>query len=362
MPDAITAAATPGVPHGQDLVDFDRLTNWMDLQDLGEGPIEKVEPLTGGSQNVIIRFHRAGREFVLRRPPLHPTKNGSETMRREARVLGALAATNVPHARLVAACSDEDVLGAAFYLMEPVSGFNAALGLPPLHAGNADVRREMGWEIVDVLNHIGKVDFVSAGIADLGKIDGFLERQVPRWRKQLEGYSIHEGWAGPSSIPDLDHVSTWLEQNRPTSFTPGLMHGDYHFKNVMFSYDSPRIAAVVDWELSTIGDPLIDLGWLLATWRTPDEDASTTQIVIEPWDSFPTISEVIDRYALNTDRDMSAVSWYGVFACYKLGIILEGSYARAIAGKAPMATGERLHNSTLRLFARASRWISDGLS
>jgi aminoglycoside phosphotransferase (APT) family kinase protein len=343
-------------PLGRELVDFTRVSAWLDEQGEPRGPIESVTPLTGGSQNVLIRFRRAGRDYVLRRPPLHPTRNGSETMRREARVLRALAHTDVPHARLIAACADESVIGAAFYLMEPVEGFNAALGLPALHAGNPRVRREMGLELVDVLTRIASVDYQTAGLGDLGRPEGFLERQVPRWRGQLESYSEHAAWPGPGNIEGVDAVGAWLEASRPKTYVPGLMHGDYHFKNVMFRYDGPKIAAVVDWELTTVGDPLVDLGWLLATWRAPDGDRPT--IAVEPWEGFPESAELVMRYAEKTGRNLSAISWYAVFACYKLGIILEGSYARACAGKASKAIGERLHGSTLRLFARARNWIA----
>ena len=359
MSDPVAPPRPADAPHGQDLVDFAKVGAWMDTQGLSKGPVENVVPLTGGSQNVIVKFRRGDIDYVLRRPPLHPTRNGSETMRREARVLGALADTDVPHARLLAACPEDSVIGAAFYLMEPVEGFNAALGLPPLHGGSAAARRAMGWDLVDVLARIGNVDYVAAGIASLGKTEGFLERQVPRWRSQLESYREHAGWAGPQSVPGLEVVTDWLEANRPTRFTPGLMHGDYHFKNVMYRYDSPLIAAVVDWELTTIGDPLIDLGWLLATWRGPEEAAENAQIVVEPWEGFPTAAELVDRYADSSHRDLSNISWYAVFACFKLGILLEGSYARALAGKAPLAIGERLHCGTVRLFERAQRWIAD---
>ncbi len=346
-------------PHGMNLIDWDRLTGWMDAQGLGSGPFEAVTPLTGGSQNVLVRFRRDGKDFVLRRPPLHPTRNGSETMRREARVLAGLADTDVPHAKLIAACGEEDVIGAAFYLMEPVEGFNAALGLPALHRSDAGIRRTMGLEMASTLARISQVDIAKAGLSDFGRPEGFLERQIPHWMGQLEGYRKQPGWPGPDSLPGIRFVAEWLEANRPVTFTPGLMHGDYHFKNVMFSNTGPEIAAVVDWELTTIGDPMIDLGWLIATWRGPGGDKSETTIIVEPWDGFPEADELVSVYADATGRDVSAVSWYAVFACFKLGILLEGSYARALAGKAPLAIGERLHANVLRLLNRARRWIAE---
>lgn len=337
----------------RELVDLERLTAWMDERGLEYGPLGDLKPLTGGTQNILLRFRRGERSFVLRRPPRHPRMNGNDIMRREARVLGALATTDVPHPRLIAACDAEDVLGVAFYLMEPVEGFNATVGLPKLHASDPAIRHRMGLSMIDAALALGRVDHVGVGLGDFGKVEGYLERQVPRWRKQLESYHDYEGWPGPGEIPGVDRVADWLEANRPSSFSPGIIHGDYHLANVMFRHDGPEVAAIVDWELSTIGDPLIDLGWLLATWPEDDGTRPGSPVVVHPWAGFPTQKELIGRYAEGTKRDMRAVDWYAVLACYKLGIILEGSHARAFAGKAPKAIGDRLHATTIGLFERA---------
>jgi aminoglycoside phosphotransferase (APT) family kinase protein len=350
------SAPSPSLDAWRDIVDLDRLAAWMDEQGIEAGPIFEAARPPGGTQNILIRFRRGERWFMLRRPPLHPRMNGSETMRREARVLGALAPTDVPHPRLIAACPQEDVLGAAFYLMQPIDGFNPTVGLPPLHAGDAAVRREMGLCLVDGIAALGRVDHVKAGLEDLGRAEGFLERQVGRWKKQLAGYAEYEGWAGPGEIRGVDEVAAWLEANRPAGFKPGLIHGDYHLANVLYRYDGPRLAAIVDWELTTVGDPLLDLGWVLATWPLEDRPETATTSVT-PWDGFPTADELVARYAGQTDRDMDAISWYKVLACYKLGIILEGTHARAAAGKADRETGDRLHAQTLSLFERALTWI-----
>ncbi len=338
-------------------VDLARLAAWMDGQGLEAGPIEEATLLGGGTQNILLRFTRGGRAFVLRRPPPHLRKNSNETMRREARVLGAIAGSAVPHPALIAACPETEVLGASFYLMEPIEGFNPTQGLPDFHRGSPAIRREMGFSLIDSIASLGRIDYEVVGLTGFGKPDGYLERQVGRWRAQLDGYSELEGYPGPD-IPGLDDVARWLDDNRPKQFTPGIIHGDYHLANVMYRYDSPRLAAIVDWELSTIGDPLLDLGWLLATW--PEADASSAAAVgggIEPWDGFPKPEELVDRYREGTTRDMSCVPWYEVLACYKLAIILEGTHARACAGKAPKATGDVLHATTVGLFQRALRRI-----
>lgn len=347
------APEAPAAPEG---VDLERLAAWMDARGLESGPLCDVELLAGGTQNVLVGFRRGERRFVLRRPPLHLRRNSNETMRREARVLGALAGSDVPHPGLVAACPEEDVLGVAFYLMEPVDGFNPTRGLPPLHAGDARVRHAMGLSLVDGIASLGALDPGALGLADFGRPEGFLERQVARWRSQLESYAELPGYPGPD-IPGLERVAAWLDANRPETFRAGVLHGDYHLANVMFAPDGPRLAAIVDWELSTVGDPLLDLGWLLATWPDP-EGATPGAIGVQPWDGFPTADELVARYAERSTRDLSAIDWYAVLACYKLGIILEGTHARACAGQAPRATGDVLHATTVGLFERALRFLA----
>ena len=359
MADDATPPARSQTPGGdqdwEQLVPLAALVAWMDARDLGEGPIEHPRLLPGGTQNILLRFARSGREYVLRRPPKHLRANSNETMRREARVLAALARTDVRHPALIAASPEEDVIGAAFYLMAPVDGFLPRDEMPALHAGDPAIRHRMGLEMADAIAALGQVDYAAKGLSDLGKIDGYLERQVPRWRAQLESYAEHAGWPGMAGLPGVDRIGAWLEGNRPKDFRPGLIHGDFHFGNVLFRRDGPELAAIVDWELTTLGDPLVDLGGLLSGW--PPDGAETGPV--KPWPGFPTRQEIIDRYAERSGRDTSSIDWFEVLACYKIGCILEGTYARACAGKAPKATGDYLHNNTLGLFARALAKIGE---
>lgn len=339
-----------GVPLGA-------LAHWMDGQALGYGaPINHVTIIAGGTQNMLLRFERAGRDYILRRPPVHLRRNSNETMRREARVLSALTGSSVPHPALIAACADETVIGAAFYLMDPVDGFNAANAMPALHAASPAIRHRMGLAMVEGIAALADLDYRACGLEDFGKPDGFLERQVPRWGAQLASYAQFADWTGPTRIPGVDAVAKWLEAHRPDSFTPGILHGDYHIGNVMFRNDGGDLAAIVDWELATIGDPLLDLGWMIATWPEGDTPGPA-DVAVTPWHGFPAADAIVAHYAARSSRDCSAIDWYVVMACYKLGIILEGTHARACAGMAPRETGDQLHGQTIALFERALRRI-----
>jgi len=326
--------------------------HWMDDRGLGRGPIEAVSPISGGTQNVMLRFERDGRPYVLRRGPEHLRPRSNDVIRRECRVLRSLGETAVPHPALIAACDDESVLdGAVFYLMEPIDGFNASIALPPRHAGDAAIRHAMGLRLVDALATLSEVDHVAVGLGDFGKPDGFLERQVPRWLAELASYDAFPHYPG-ADIGPVDEVAAWLDAHRPTDWRPGTLHGDFHAANVMFSPDGPDVVAVVDWEMCTIGDPLLDLGWLLATWNLPGAPEEFAGPFTRAG-GLATSDELVERYAERSTRDLTAIDWYVVLACFKLGIVLEGTYARSLAGLAPEDIGDRLHVTTQRLFERA---------
>lgn len=339
-----------------EIVDLPALGRWMDAQGLPEGEITDLAPLGGGTQNIMLRFIRGDRDYVMRRAPKHPRPVSNEVLRREARLLGALRDTDVIAPRVIAACTDESVLGGSvFYLMEPVDGFNPGTELPGLHAGDASIRHAMVLSAVEGIARLGNVDYEALGLADFGKPDGFVERQVSRWLRELEGYRKNDGYAGPD-IPYLDRVAQWLESNRPQRWRPGVMHGDCHLANMMFRWDGPELAAMVDWEMSTIGDPLLDLGWQIATNPAGAAGAAVTPALAAAG-GVPTAAEMIEHYARFSDRDLSAITWYTVLAGFKLGIILEGTHARAAAGKAPREIGDKLHGITVQLFAEAAELL-----
>lgn len=335
-------------------VDLGRLLTWMDAEGLGKGPLSEVTALSGGSQNILVRFRRADTDYVLRRGPVHKRANTDETMRREARLLAALGGSSVPHPALVAACPDEDVLGGAFYLMEPVEGFAPAFAWPhPPHSDDQAWQHEMGLEMARAIGRLGAIDHVTVGLADFGKPDGWLERQIPRWTAHLEGYRRVPGYP-PESLPHVPEIAEWLEAHRPCHWTPGIIHGDFHFANVLFDHARPRLAAVVDWELATIGDPLLDLGHLLATWPL---NFATLSGFGPP--GLPPRAEVIAAYRVALGRPIDDADWYEVLAAFRLAIIIEGTLVRAIEGKTSEANGRRLHTAAVGLLTRAVTLIRD---
>jgi aminoglycoside phosphotransferase (APT) family kinase protein len=323
-------------------VDLPALGAWMYERGIGAGPITNVRRLGGGTQNIVLRFTQAGRDYVLRRPPIHKREGNDETMRREARILAALSGSAVPHPQLVASCAEQKVLGAAFYLMEPVDGDN-----PVEHPPEPPVQREFGMAMVDALVALAAIDVDDAGLGDLGRRDGWLERQVPRWTRRLLNYAETPGYAPPGG-PITAKIADWLDQHRPRAWQPGLVHGDYHIGNVMADPGTGRLTAIVDWELASIGDPLLDLGELLVTWPTPGGAG-----LFDELPQLPTRGELIARYAVISGRELGDLNWFYVLAGFRLGVVLEETYVRALAGKAPPELGERFRTFSTNLFTAA---------
>lgn len=342
------------------LLAWDKLQAWLETHDLpGSGPVVEVSQLLGGSQNALFMLTRQdGARLVLRRPPLHPRPNSNDTMAREARLLGALAGSEVPHAALYAFCGDQDVLGVNFYLMAPLDGFSPSRELPGQYATDAAWRREMGADMIRAGAALSKVDYMARGLADYGKADNWHGRQVARWRSQLEGYREMENYPG-HALPHVDSTGQWLNDHIPADQRIGVIHGDFQYPNVMYAYDRPKIAGLIDWELSSLGDPLLDLGWLLCRWSAPG-DPPGGEPPCSPWDGFLSRKELVALYGELTGRDMASMPWFATLACYKLACLLEGSYARACAGKIPMKLGEQLHAVAIWLMERSTQIIAQG--
>jgi aminoglycoside phosphotransferase (APT) family kinase protein len=203
------------------------------------------------------------------------------------------------------------------------------------------------------LARLGALDPAERGLDVLRKPGSFLAKQVPQWLGHLEGYRAFPDWE-PGGLPDVELVAGWLEGNRPADAPPGVMHGDFHLNNVMLARAAPRVAAIVDWEMCTVGDPLLDLGWLLVTW--PEEPRSMdVGGPLARLGGLPTRAELVAAYAGAGGREPVHVDWYTALAGFKLGIVLEGTWARASAGQAPPAIGQRLHDHAVGLLSVAGR-------
>lgn len=347
---------TSDVQDVSELVDLNILARWMETVGLGQGELTHIRPLTGGTQNIMFSFTQGQRHYIFRGPPPHPRPESNTVMAREGRILEGLAETDVPHPGFIKGCWDQSVLGRNFYLMEPVDGFNAINGLPKSHQKDPQTRQRMGYSYIEALAKLGAVDYQKIGLSDFGQPDGFLERQGARWVGQLHKYGKYESWAGHKDLGDFEAIAKWLDDNIPPGYLPGILHGDCHIGNVMFHSDGPEVAALIDWEMCTIGDPLLDLGWVVATWPT-----EINLFGIKDWDGFPSLIELIQHYAQHSSRNVETINWYSVLACFKLGSILEGSYARSTAGKAPIRIGEQFHGAAITLFNRARRYMTQDI-
>jgi aminoglycoside phosphotransferase (APT) family kinase protein len=249
-------------------------------------------------------------------------------MAREYRVLDAFhGRATVPVPRPVALCTDEEVIGVRFYLMDIVDGVVVRERVPPPLAGDPGSPRACAFALVDALAGIHAFDWRAGGLDDFGRPDGYLERQVPRWLGQLERYKTRE-------LPEVDEAGRWLAEHTPPMQEPAVIHGDYKLDNVMFAPRLPvELVAVVDWEQSTVGDPLVDLGWTIGLWADPGETTSLagpSPFAREA--DVPTRVELIERYGAATQRDLSNVAFYCVLGLFKLACVMEGSYARFKAG------------------------------
>jgi aminoglycoside phosphotransferase (APT) family kinase protein len=348
-------ATQPENPDFAGLIDGPGLTAWLDktLPQFGDGKLAG-KLLAGGMSNAVFRLERGGDAFVLRRPPRVPRPDSVKIIAREAQLLKALAGTDVPHPKFHAYCDDASVIGAPFYIMAMVDGWvGYEQGRPyPEPFDKGENHRLLPFALVDAVARLANVDYKAVGLEGFGKPEGFLERQVDRWRTQMESYRQAEDYAG-RELPGYDYAGDWLRANTPKTTRYGIIHGDYSLANALIAWDTPpRVAAMIDWELSTVGDPLLDLGWLLYAYRGRDEktppsgyfDAST----------FPYREELAEHYAAQTNLPIDNLTYYMVLAQYKLATIMERHYARGLSGKQTGEASRIAGDFVLRLAAKAA--------
>ena len=312
---------SPDHPPGLDL---DRLRGLLDREQPGlvTGALSG-RLIEGGRSNLTYAVSDSTTKWVVRRPPLGHVLATAHDMKREHRVISALHPTNVPVPRPILLCEDDEVLGAPFYVMEFVEGtpYRTADDLAPL---GPDRTRGAVLELVDTLVELHAVDPAEVGLADFGRPEGFLDRQLRRWGKQLDA-SRNRDLAG------VEELHAALGHRLPTSPTPAVVHGDYRLDNVLIGEDD-KIKAILDWEMSTLGDPLTDLG-LLVMYSIPLDLPNSPISTTASAPGHPTPAELIERYATRSGRDVSAVAWYTAFAWFKLAVILEGIHYRYTLGQ-----------------------------
>jgi aminoglycoside phosphotransferase (APT) family kinase protein len=321
------------------------LERFLDACGLGSGRLE-AEPLGEGHSNVTYLIRRGGGEWVLRRPPRPPLPPSAHDVLREARLLAAVQDAAVRTPRVVATCDDEAVIGAPFYVMERVDG-DVLTSRLPAELDDEVSRRRIAEELVDALVEIHAVDWQACGLEGYGKPSGYLDRQLRRFGGLWEHNRTRE-------LPVLDRVTAWLGEHKPDSPAATIVHGDYRLGNTMFAPDA-RLVAIFDWELATIGDPLADVGYLVATWTQPDdaEDALFGLGAVTRLPGFPTREELIARYEERSGRSMSNVRWYTTLALWKSAVFLEGSYRRRLAGTTEDAFFDRLEAGVPAIARRA---------
>ena len=282
--------------------------------------------ISGGKSNLTYVVSSAAGEVVLRRPPLSTVLATAHDMGREYTVMTALRDTAVPVPVTRLLCTDEEVLGAPFYVMDRVAGHVIRTDLPPGYADSPADRERMSRALVEVLAAIHDVE-IAGRLDGFGRPEGYLERQLRRWVRQWEASKAEE-------LPALDELAAELGASRPEQSASTLVHGDYRLDNtIMHPTDPSTVAAVLDWELSTLGDPLADVGLLYVYWGDPDNDITQgviRRVTSEP--GFPSQADVMQMYAEASGRDLSALPWYIAFATYKLAVISAGIAARARAG------------------------------
>ena len=290
-----------------------------------------VELLAGGRSNLTYLVTAGSNEVVLRRPPLGHVLPTAHDMTREFTVIGALRDTDVPVPEAIHLCTDEEVLGAPFYVMERLHGHILRSGFPPGYADSPDEKRLIGEAVVDTLAKIHRVDWTAVGLEGFGHPEGFMARQLRRWKQQWERSVTRP-------LPMMDELIDKLEANLPDSPEATIVHGDFRVDNTILDASHPgRIVGVLDWEMSTIGDPLADLGLTLVYWPDAGDvdefKKGFSSVTITAADGFPSRVDVVERYAKATGVDVTNVPWYWAFGFFKLAVILEGIHARFLQGK-----------------------------
>ncbi|CAN5315587.1 phosphotransferase [soil metagenome] len=318
---------------GRDQLDLVKLATWMESHVAGfAGPLGYAK-FAGGQSNPTYRLDTPTTAYVLRRKPFGPLLPSAHAVDREYRVIAGLHPTGFPVPRPYGLCEDDSVVGSAFYIMEMVEGRTIWDGSMPDLTPSA--RRAHYDAMVDTLAALHNLDHVAAGLESFGKPGNYFERQVARWTKQYRASETEH-------MPDVERLIEWLPATLPEQTRTSVVHGDYRIDNMIFAHEAPRVIAVLDWELSTLGDPLADFSYLLMNWVTEPEGRSGVKGLAGPETGIPTISEVTKRYCAATGRDgVPRLEWYFAYNLFRLTGIVQGIKKRIVDGTASSAQAEK---------------------
>lgn len=318
-----------------DQLDWPRIAAYLRdrLPSVVTAPLRDVQQFTNGAANLTYLLHFGDRAVVLRRPPSGTIAPGAHDMKREWRVLSRLWRHFAPAPRAHLFCDDHAVAGADCFVMEHRPGVVIRGELPPAMAGQADVARRVGFALVDAMAALHLLDPERAELGDIGKPAGFVERQVSGWRKRWE---LAEARSSPDRRVAMADVAARLARAVPAPQRTSIVHNDLKLDNCAFDPADPdRVSAIFDWDMTTLGDPLIDVGTLLGYWPEANDPPERLAIAMQPTylDGFPTRAEVIARYAARSGRDLGALPFFETFALFKLAVVLQQIYVRFARGQ-----------------------------
>ena len=338
------------------LLVLDSLAGYLDERGLGRGPLS-WQRIGEGQANITYLLQVGERLLVLRRGPRPPYPPSAHDMLRESAIQQLVANEGVPVPAIVSTCGDEGVIGAPFYLMDFCDGVVITDTVPP-ELDTIAQRRATGYATIDTLVRLHALDVREGPLASIGRPDGYLERQVRRfggiWQQVAQ-----------RTLPEVQELASWLAGNIPATQRPALVHGDYRIGNLMFHHSAPaRVAAVLDWEMATLGDPLADLGYLTATYSTPGSRGTPIELTpVTRLEGYPTQNELIERYADQSGLDVSTLGWYQAFALWKAAIFCEAIYTRWVKGERPGDTfAPSLEAGIPAMIAAAFELIDSGCS
>ena len=336
-------------------INLPALEQWFDGH-LNDHQGIDIEPIKGGGSCELFSIKRGERRWAMRRAPLNAVSSSAHDVLREFAIIHAIQDADLPVPKVLAAEKRGAITDADFYIMEYIDGCVIRHGLPKNFIASPETQPAIGEQLIDALVDLHSFEWRGTALERLANLEAFLPRQIDRWLKQFSSYQ------NGRDLPIVNTVAQWLRDHLPDKGDLTIMHGDFKLDNVMFSHNPPpELLAVVDFEMTTVGDPLVDLAWAMIFW--PEEG---NLIAIAPTNSEKGMaadycqspSQLIDRYAKATGRDMSQFQWYQVFAAWKLAIVLEASYSQFLAGKSKNPSHEFFGFVTDQLLIRAEKFAS----